>query len=241
MQKFVERALNVSKQFLDPRRGYDLIASYYDGWRWSKFWRLNEAPIILQWLESLQPGLGLDAGSGTGPYICDAIKFHHRCVAFDLSLNMLKINERKNFKCSQPAPVLYTRGDISALPFKDEVFDWLLCSRVLSHVFDIAPVLHEFTRVLKVGGECLISDVHPLHPYTHMAIPAKDGKVAIETYKHSVESLRRVISNIQHLQLLSLDEYYFSDLYSPPPRAEFEKLYRSSNTAIFYVCRLRRL
>jgi ubiquinone/menaquinone biosynthesis C-methylase UbiE len=228
------------REALDPRRGYDLIASYYEKWRWSKFWRKNEAPIILEWLESLQPGLGLDAGSGTGPYLCDAVRFHHRCIAVDISPNMLAVNKRKQRDCAKVAAVSYAQADISALPFKDKTFDWILCSRVLSHISDIRPVLHEFARVLKEGSECLISDVHPNHPYTNVEIRGREVKVAIRTYKHALESTEQAISEIPHLQLLSLDEYHLKDLHSKPGTIEFGKLYDSPNPAVFYVCRLRR-
>src|SRR5207247_2542182 len=82
-------------QPFDPRHGYDLTAPYYESWRWSEFWRQNEAPIILEWLASLKPGVGLDAGSGTGPYVCQIVRLNHRCVAVDISPKMLAVNKRK--------------------------------------------------------------------------------------------------------------------------------------------------
>lgn len=226
---------------LEAGRGYDLVASYYEAWRWSRFWRLNEAPLVKHWLQNLRPGLGLDAGSGTGTYIPDVKKLGQRCVAVDLSRQMLNINRQKTYDCITPSPVLYTQGDIRILPFRDSQFNWVLCSRVLSHVPHLELVLREFARVLRSGSECLISDVHPDHPYTHVAIRIESGEVAIETYKHSLASLKRAVSRVQPLQLTSLDEYYFTDLHAKPPVADFEKLYRYSNPAIFYVCRLRRL
>jgi ubiquinone/menaquinone biosynthesis C-methylase UbiE len=227
-------------QLFEPRCGYDLIAPYYELWRWFRFWRLNEAPIILQWLKSLPLGLGLDAGSGTGPYIPDITALGHRCIAFDLSWQMLRINREKSADHTHTSSVFYSQGHIGSLPFRDSQFDWVLCSRVLSHMMHLTPVLREFTRVLKHGGECLLSDVHPNHPYTHVAIPTNGGKVAIETHKHSLEDLKKAISEVQYFEVVSLDEYYLTDLLSMPSKEDFEKLYQYSNTAIFYVYRLRK-
>ena len=225
-------------QPFDPRHGYDLIAPHYESWRWSEFWRQNEAPIILGWLASLKPGVGLDAGSGTGPYVSDMLKFNHRCVAVDISPKMLTVSQRK--RRLEDSSVLYLEADITNLPFKEKTFDWILCSRVLSHIADIRPAVGSFVRLLKEGGECLISDVHPDHPYSTVQIKGAQTKIAIQTFKHPVDSIKRAISGVPQSQLLCFDEYYLNDLRSEPSRVEFKKLYDSPKRAIFYVCRFMR-
>lgn len=237
MQNF-PYASTLGKQIFAPQSAYDYIAAYYDEWRWSKFWKLNEAPIITNWFNNLQSGLGLDAGSGTGTYISKAIE-SHKCVALDISFNMLNQSRRKIDKRSNKA--LYSQGDVSELPFRDNTFNWILCSRVFSHICDINAVLQEFARVLKPEGECLISDVHPRHPYTQVAIPINGIKIAIETHKHPLENFNRAISMIKTLEVLSLNEYNLNDLLSRPSKVEFEKLYNFSNPPIFYTCKLKKL
>jgi ubiquinone/menaquinone biosynthesis C-methylase UbiE len=224
---------------LEPRQAYDLIAPFYEQWKWFGFWRLNEGPIVRQWLKSLKPGWGLDAGSGTGAYIPDIVEFGHNCVAVDISWNMLMQNKTQGFPHSS-ASITYLQGDISALPFGEKTFDWILCSRVLSHIERIDNVLEEFTRVLKKEGECLICDVHPDHPYSVVAVPQNGEKVAIETYKHSIKSLRQKVSQIPAIQLSTLDEYHLNDLRWKPPPSTFGKLYRHINPAIFYVLKLKK-
>lgn len=237
----IDKVKETGVKLLDPRNGYDLIAPYYEEWHWFRFWRLNEAPIIEQWLGDLKPGFGLDAGSGTGPYIPCIIQSGHRCVAFDLSWQMLSTNREKTNGYTDGSPVLYMQGKIDALPFRDSQFDWILCSRVLSHASHITSVLREFARVLKKHGVCLISDVHPEHPYNHVEIPMNGTKVGIKTYKHSIEDFGRVVSSLQDFQLLDLDEYHLKDLCWQPPEADFGKLYYHSNPAVFYVSRLKKL
>src|SRR6266851_4193146 len=83
-------------------------------------------------------------------------------------------------------------------------------------------LMQGFARVLKGGGECLISDVHPEHPYSHVTIPTKRGEVAIETYKHSLDEVRRTVADVPGLHLSSLDEYYLTDLLSKPAFTGFE-------------------
>lgn len=45
--------------------------------------------------------------------------------------------------------IFYDRG---ALPFEDKRFDYILCTEVFEHMFDLDEKLTEFNRVLKTGG-----------------------------------------------------------------------------------------
>jgi ubiquinone/menaquinone biosynthesis C-methylase UbiE len=220
---------------------YDLVASVYDHWHWSALWHRNEAPIVRRWLEDLQPGIGLDAGSGTGPYVTDIVTGGHRCVVVDVSSEMLHLNRLKAGTYVRDGSVEFVEANINALPFDDGQFDWILCTRVLSHLPDLIKPLREFARVLRSGGECLITDVHPNHPYEKVSIPINGKKLRIETYKHSLADFNRSIANVEDFELLKLDEYHFEDLLWRPPWQGFEKLYRHSNPAMFYTCELKKI
>lgn len=55
----------------------------------------------------------------------------------------------------------FLRSDIQAFPFKDEVFDMILCSGVIHEVKDIkgrSDALKEFARVIKPNGQLYIVD-----------------------------------------------------------------------------------
>lgn len=43
------------------------------------------------------------------------------------------------------------------LPFEDESFDSVLCSEVIEHVFNLSATLNEINRVMKTGGNILIT------------------------------------------------------------------------------------
>lgn len=47
--------------------------------------------------------------------------------------------------------------DGKTIPYEDEIFDSLLSTEVLEHVFNIEEVLKEMNRVLKKGGKALIT------------------------------------------------------------------------------------
>jgi ubiquinone/menaquinone biosynthesis C-methylase UbiE len=126
-----------------------------------------------------------------------------------------------------------------ALPFRAGAFDWVLCSRVLSHVADLAAALGELARTLKPGGECLITDVHPEHGYEHVRIPGPAGMIGIETYKHPVEAVT-ASAKAHGLGVESLATYRLADLTESPPRAAFAKLFEHPDRPIFYVTRMIR-
>lgn len=47
--------------------------------------------------------------------------------------------------------------DLSAIPVPDESFNLVLCTQLLEHIPEPIPVLREFHRVLKPGGEAWLS------------------------------------------------------------------------------------
>lgn len=224
---------------LSPREGYDAIAPEYRRWHWYHFWRTNEAPLVTKWLHTAARGRGLDAGAGTGPYAPAIAALGAHCIAVDVSLAMLKAFEATAADGPAGGRVTRVQGDLTALPFRSAAFDWVLCSRVLSHVADLDTAVTELARVLRGNGECLVSDVHPDHPYEHVRIADGDRHVEIETHKHPLERVTALLEG-NRLAVESLVCYRLGDLVEPPPRRAFAKLYRHADRPIFYVARLVR-
>ncbi len=80
------------------REGYNLIASHYENWKWYKFWRENEGPIIKNWLNLVdKKSIGLDAGCGISPYLSDYGGAEGHKLLVDISEGMLSLAE-KNLK-----------------------------------------------------------------------------------------------------------------------------------------------
>jgi SAM-dependent methyltransferase len=94
-------------------------------------------------------GRTLDLGAQNGPY---AALFPRR-VALDL----------------HPAAGLHVRGDAHALPFLDAAFDLVLCTEVLEHLPEPQRAIDEIFRVLRPGGELLLTTrfLFPIHDAPH--------------------------------------------------------------------------
>jgi len=217
----------------EPRIGYALAASAYENWHWFQFWRQNEVPIVQRWAAALTPGTILDAGSGTGLYRRVLEHAGHRVVGADLSAEMLMIQVRAN----PTASVVQAR--IEALPFHGSSFDYVLCTRVLSHIHTLMPALCEFARVTKPDSALLITDVHPEHRYSEMSIPTNAERVSIQTYKHSLPEIKKAVE-ASGFELLQFKEFRLDDLVWKPPIENFENIYDEVERPIFYTCSLRR-
>jgi SAM-dependent methyltransferase len=67
-----------------------------------------------------------------------------------------------------PARAPAIRGDITAIPGKDDSFDVILCSHVLEHVPDDHRAMREMRRVLKPGGFAILQvPLDPVRPETY--------------------------------------------------------------------------
>jgi SAM-dependent methyltransferase len=63
-------------------------------------------------------------------------------------------------ECLPPAArplLLIVQADLAALPFRDEVFDAVLCLSTIEHLRDEGPAMEGIGRVLRPGGEVLLT------------------------------------------------------------------------------------
>ncbi len=58
-------------------------------------------------------------------------------------------------------------SDITSIPAEDQSFDAILCTEVIEHVPDAVAALKEFSRLLRPGGELILTA--PFCSMTHMA------------------------------------------------------------------------
>ncbi len=104
----------------------------------------------------------LDIGCGEGRH---SISLHVdkkvNAVGMDLSMEDMKIAKKriKDFSIpdSNKTSCVFGLGDINYLPFKDNVYDAVICSEVLEHLESLEKAVSEIVRVLKPGGILAVS------------------------------------------------------------------------------------
>lgn len=111
-----------------------------------------EGPIVRALLDELPAGVALDAACGTGRHAQYLAELGHTVIGVDGSPEMLAIARAKI-----PSG-RFESGDLASLPVPDDGVDAVVCALALSHVADLAPVFAEFARVLRPGGQLIVSD-----------------------------------------------------------------------------------
>jgi ubiquinone/menaquinone biosynthesis C-methylase UbiE len=119
-----------------------------------------EQPIVRAMVQDLTPGTALDAACGTGRHAAMLAELGWDVVGVDATPAMLDVARAKVPKGD------FRAGRLEALPVDDASVDLVTCALALTHVDDLQPVIREFARVLRPGGQAILSDIHPFMTMT---------------------------------------------------------------------------
>jgi SAM-dependent methyltransferase len=109
----------------------------------------------------LRPGMRvLDAGCGGGRHLCEAFRTHDVEVA-GVDLGWDDLCKARGFLSlmarERPGRWVVSQADVTKLPFADASFDIVVCSEVLEHVEESRTAVSELVRVLKPGGDLVVT------------------------------------------------------------------------------------
>jgi len=161
---------------------YGQVSGGYDAEAGGGLFATDE-PVVAEYLASRQPGVALDAACGTGRFAEFLARRGHRVIGVDVSPDMLSYARRR-----VPEAEFHVAG-LDRLPLPDDCVDVIVCALALEHVPRLDPVLAEFARVLRPGGDLVISDVHH-EVITRGSVmtcrgPAGEPRIA-PTYRHQL-------------------------------------------------------
>lgn len=113
--------------------------------------------------------LDLACGSGRYMHILQEHQAQH-VIGLDYSPDMLiQVNNPKSTPtlslgtgASEIVKPKLVRAPFLALPFANEMFDFITCGLAVGHEKDLSQILAEAARVLRPGGILLYSDFHPI-------------------------------------------------------------------------------
>src|ERR1700678_1614384 len=132
---------------------YEQVSAGYDADAGGGLFAAGE-PVVAEYLASREPGVALDAACGTGRFAEFLARRGHRVIGVDSSPDMLA-----RARLRVPGAEFHLAG-LDRLPLPDDCVDVIVCALALDHVRRLDPVLAEFARVLRPGGDLVISDVH---------------------------------------------------------------------------------
>jgi ubiquinone/menaquinone biosynthesis C-methylase UbiE len=200
----------------DTQTGYRRWAATYDEPRNSLF--DADEPVMHQIIDALPPGDALDAACGTGRYAEHLAGLGHRVVGVDSSPEML---DRARARVPTGEFLL---GDLHRLPLADGSVDLVVSALALSHVPTLVPVMAEFARVLRPGGQVVISDAHHdlvlLGSVPHALGPGGEPGL-VPSYRHTTgDFLRAALRAGLHVRRCEEPRGHGPDLPPPPPPTE---------------------
>jgi len=142
---------------------------------------------LLPLLDGLRNKRILDLACGTGRWLARLVS-RPGCsgVGIDCSAEMLRIARAK----SRIADRL-VGAEAEILPFSDASFDLAVCSFALSHVHELRPLIQEQARVLRMGGDLFVSDLHPESYAQGWRVGFRDvgSRVEIEGHPRAAEEM----------------------------------------------------
>ena len=179
----------------EPGSAYDLWSDAYDNQPDNLMLDLDET-LFGSLLERMRlQGKHLaDIGCGTGRHwqkILD--QSPASLTGFDVSEGMLK---KLQVKFPGARTLLVTD---EKLPAATGAFDTLVSTLAIAHVEDIAGAFAEWNRVLKPGGDILLTDYHPMalarggkRTFTH-----RGRTLAVKNYIHPLEKIRLLAGQLE--------------------------------------------
>ncbi len=112
----------------------------------------RELELMLWWLKP-QPGERiLDAAASAGLYARTLLKHTPELDVHVLDFSVAFLTKAQAYAAQGGVQPTFVEADVRALPYRDAVFDALVCGGSLNEFTDLPGTLQEFARVLKPGG-----------------------------------------------------------------------------------------
>jgi ubiquinone/menaquinone biosynthesis C-methylase UbiE len=196
---------------------YEQWSSGYDAAAGGGLFALDE-PVVAEFLDGREPGVALDAACGTGRFAEFLAQRGHRVIGVDSSPDMLR-HARQRVPNGE-----FHLAELDRLPLPDDSVDVIVCALALVHVPLLESVLAEFARVLRPGGDLVISDVHHELVTRGSVIKARGPAgepCVVDTYRHQLGTYLRAALSVG-LQVKRSQEPGTARASEPPPEPTTE-------------------
>lgn len=196
----------------DTVTGYRQWAATYDGEPRNSLFDADE-PVMHEIIDAVPPGDTLDAACGTGRFAEYLAGRGHRVTGVDSSPDMLR-RARARVPSGE-----FVVGDLNHLPLADNSVDLVVTGLAMTHVPALAPVMAEFARVLRPGGQLAMSSAHheiAFRGSVPHALGPHDEPGLTPNYRHTTGDFLRAALPAG-LQVRRCEEPQGSEQDQPPP------------------------
>jgi len=131
-------------------------AKIYD-WRIFKYWMSGFQNAILKEINFSKKSKILDISCGTGELLfkLDKESNKNELYGIDLSNEMLNVARNK-----LPSQIKLQKMDVHNLNFKNNYFDYVICTEAFHHFYNQKKALLEMKRITKKGGQVIVVDIN---------------------------------------------------------------------------------
>jgi len=148
-----------------------------------------ESEMILDFLMPIPGEMILDAGCGTGVFTLDILSAGSHVMGLDISFPMVRQAREKSGTYAAFCPVV---GHISALPFREGLFDKVVSVTAIEFIKDAGHAVRELFRVTKKGGVIVVATLNSVSPWAARRTEKaqKEDSIFREAIFRSPEELR---------------------------------------------------
>ena len=112
----------------------------------------RELELMLAWLKPQPRERVLDAAASAGLYARTLLRHTPSLEVHALDFSLGFLRKARVYAEQGGVEPVFVYADVRALPYRDTVFDALVCGGSLNEFTDLPGTLAEFARVLKPGG-----------------------------------------------------------------------------------------
>jgi ubiquinone/menaquinone biosynthesis C-methylase UbiE len=192
-----------------PEEAYDLWAAQYDTQPDNLVLAMEEE-LFTAFISRLniRGSVIVDVGCGTGRHWNRILEGNpDLLLGFDVSQGMLE-----QLRLKFPKARVVQQMDHRLPGLDDQSCDFILSTLALAHMENIQEIFEEWNRVLKPGGEILITDYHPeaLRLGSQRTFRHNGRLMAVESHAYPIHSIKKITSELG-LEIDAYQEKFIDD------------------------------
>ena len=202
-----------TKRDTKPAKAYNLWSEQYDQQPDNLMLYLDELIVNELWGSiSVLDKIVLDFGCGTGRHWNKLYQYGpKKLIGVDISQGMLDVLKQKF-----PAATVYQIKENTLPDIANQSIDTIISTLTLAHIRDLHEIFTTWDRILKPGGDLIITDFHPnlLQNGGKRVFTISGKTVKIKNYVHSLESIE-TLANSFHFTITGKIEKYIDETVKP--------------------------